>query len=238
VWSTGHTRSRANRPESRGFEPAGDLLENTRMVVRASLALVLVAGCTYKPGSFRFADGHVFGEHITVGCLDVNVARRPDLAKSAVLEYQFGNRCSRAALVDLATVEVRGRTARGRELRLAPYDPAGELTALQLGGRSDGSESLAYPAREPLVEVCVDAATLAHAHDPRWVCFARLDQSGEPSVSDPEDPDDPDDPGVPSGTDAPGDAGAAGGTDPAPGDAPPSSAARSSDATAAAEVAP
>jgi len=154
------------------------------MVVRASLALVVVTACTYKPGSFRFADGHVAGQRVTVGCLDVSVARRPDLAGSAVLEYQFGNRCSRAALVDLATAKVVGRTARGQELRLAPYDPRGELTALQLGGRSDGSESLAYPASERLAQVCVDAASLAHAGEPRWLCFARLDNDGAPGATE------------------------------------------------------
>jgi len=148
--------------------------------MRYALVAAVLVGCAYKPGSFAGGAKQFSGQRTTVGCLDLAIARRPELASSAVLEYQFGNRCDRAEVVDLAYVHVVGRTADGAEHRLAPYDPNGELLALELGGRLAGAEAISYPHALPLEQICVDAASVAQQQPERWVCFARVDQSGEP----------------------------------------------------------
>jgi len=114
------------------------------------------------------------------------VARRPDHGVSPVLDFQFGNRCTHAETVDLAFVHVVGRTPQGSEVRLAPYDPRGQLMALKLDGRYAGSEVLAYASADPTYEhagsfgqVCVDVASLVQQKPARWLCFDRIDQSGE-----------------------------------------------------------
>jgi hypothetical protein len=148
------------------------------MSLRCSFVLA-AAACTYQPGSFQFHAPTIAGARATVGCLDVAIARRPDFEGAAVLEYRFGNRCSAATVVDLAHARVVGRTADGHQRALAPDDPRGELEPLTLAGRTDGGEALAYAADAAFVEVCVDAATVAWDATPRWLCFARLDASGE-----------------------------------------------------------
>ena len=141
--------------------------------MRIVLACVLAAGCTYKPGSFTFVQQQFPGTRTVVGCLDISVERRKDLAtNAAVLEYQFGNRCERPALVDLVNVNVIGRTPDGAEHHLTPFDPAGELRALEIDGAFAGGEAIAYPSDLQLVQVCVDAASLAHGRSERWLCFA------------------------------------------------------------------
>ena len=152
---------------------------------RAVFPAVLFAGCiTYKPGTFA-SDGKVFvGERATVGCLDLAVARRPDMYSKAVLEFAFGNRCDKPAPVDLAYAKVIGRTADGTERRLIPFDPHSQLMAMRIDGRTSGREALAYSSEQPLVQICVDLASVAQTTPERLVCFARLDHSGEPSVAD------------------------------------------------------
>ncbi|HEU4734095.1 MAG TPA: hypothetical protein VFT22_39665 [Kofleriaceae bacterium] len=141
---------------------------------RPRLAAVAVlaglAGCGYRPGSFRWTQGGFAGERATVGCLDVAVERRPDVSIGPVLRYQFANRCDHLATVDLPAAAVVARTDEGAEVALAPYDPGAELRAAALDGRSVGSESLAYPAEGPISQLCVDLAALAHDPTPRWVC--------------------------------------------------------------------
>jgi len=113
------------------------------------------------------------GERVTAGCLDVAVERERDLdGGTPVIRYVFGNRCARAAVVDLAHANVVGRTANGNEVILTPFDPKHEIRALELDGRWVGSETLAYPVEASLAQVCVDAGSITHANA-QWVCFAR-----------------------------------------------------------------
>jgi hypothetical protein len=137
-----------------------------------AIAVVCLAGCAYHPGSFSQHANPFDGERVTVGCLDLGIARRHDLdPKAAVVSYEFGNRCAEPAVVDLARASVVGRTVDGQEVALAPYDPKGEVRSLELDGRWAGKEVLAYPSETPLVEVCVDAASIAHRAGAQWVCF-------------------------------------------------------------------
>jgi len=134
------------------------------MRIAVVLGALVAWGCGgYQPGSFAT----FVGPRATVGCLDVAVHRRADLADhAAVLEYQFGNRCRAPAVVDLRDVRV---VAAGRVL--APYDPRSELEPLTIDGRLSGVEAIAYPSGEPLAQVCVDVASLAQAAPERWLCL-------------------------------------------------------------------
>jgi hypothetical protein len=152
--------------------------------MRIAFALVGVVGCSYTPGSFAGVNQSFPGQHTTVGCLDVAVHRRPDMAsigpatgpldKVPVIEYQFGNRCDDAVAVDLARVPVIGRTLAGEELTLTPFDPNFEIFETKLAARTAGGEALAYPTTEPLAQICVDAAGLTKrtTSETRWMCFA------------------------------------------------------------------
>jgi hypothetical protein len=133
--------------------------------------LVIVAACAYRPGSFARYGQRFDGEPVTVGCLDLAIERRADLTNAPVLGYQFGNRCARSAVVDLASAHVVGRTGDGRELALAPYDPKHEIRALRVDGRWTGNEALAYPSDVAIAQVCVDAASIAHEPTARWICL-------------------------------------------------------------------
>jgi hypothetical protein len=150
------------------------------------LLAVPLAGCAYQPGSFAHQQQAFPGTRTTVGCLDVAIDRRADLGKSAVLGYRFGNRCDRPATVDLAYVNVVGRTGDGVEHKLVPYDPEGQLMAMKVDGRFAGGEALAYPSDEPLVQICVDAASLAQRTPEQWLCFGRIDREGAPFTGPPE----------------------------------------------------
>jgi hypothetical protein len=139
--------------------------------MRVALVCALV-GCAYQPGSFAHAPHDFVGQRVSVGCLDIAVERRADLAIGPVLGYQFGNRCDQPAVVDLGAVAVIGRNPEGADVALRPYDPGREIRPAALDGRSVGAEALAYGSDRPVLEVCADAAALAHAAPPRWLCFA------------------------------------------------------------------
>jgi len=154
--------------------------------MRIQIALVPCAlvGCAYKPGAFSYSQDRFPGQRATVGCLDISVERRADLPIGPVLGYHFANRCDHAAVVDLGSVAVVGRTAEGAELALRPYDPRAELRAVALDGRNAGAESLVYPVAAggaspsvtgpagsrsislaippSMAQVCADVATLVH----------------------------------------------------------------------------
>jgi hypothetical protein len=156
------------RSTARG-EAAGELLTDSHMRIALVCAL---SGCAYQPGSFAHAPLDFAGQRVTVGCLDIAVDRRADVAIGPVLGYQFANRCDRATLVDLGAARVIGRSPQGADAVLRPYDPRGEIHPVALDGRSVGAEALAYPSDRPQPEVCADAAALVHAAPPRWLCFA------------------------------------------------------------------
>ncbi len=139
--------------------------------MRVALVCALV-GCAYQPGSFARAPHDFVGQRVTVGCLDIAVERRADLTLGPVLGYQFGNRCDHPALVDLGAARVIGHDPQGADVVLRPYDPRREIRPVELDGRSAGAEALAYASDRSMLEVCADAAALAHAEPPRWLCFA------------------------------------------------------------------
>lgn len=160
-------------------------------VVLSSLGLG--GGCSgYQAGSFGYLMTTFDGERATVGCLDVAVAREPDLEGAAVLKYSFGNRCDGPETIDLGSVAVRGRTASGAEVVLVPEDPEGEIHPLALDGHIVGHESLAYASAfassEPLVQICVDLASIGHGAAPSWHCYASARQASPlaPAAPEPE----------------------------------------------------
>jgi hypothetical protein len=140
--------------------------------MRAAVLSVALTACAYSPGSFRHFRHDFPGQRTTVGCLDLAIERRPDLTTGGtVIAYEFGNRCDHPAVVDLAAVDVVGRTFAGDEVKLAPFDPERELRALAIDGRAAGQEAIAYPSDTALAEVCINAATVTHQGSPQWLCF-------------------------------------------------------------------
>jgi hypothetical protein len=159
-----------------------------RLLVIAAVVgcALVVVGCAYKPGSFAQFGDRFAGEQVTVGCLDIAVQRRLDHGAWPVLEYKFGNRCDRAATVDLAFTNVLGRSTEGAEIALAPYDPKAEISVQRIDARMAGGEVIAYPTDVRLGQVCVDVASIARVKPAHWVCMgdlmavAMLDQAVAP----------------------------------------------------------
>jgi hypothetical protein len=148
---------------------AGDLLASIAM---RCAVLCLVAGCAYHPGSYAYLKQGFPGQRITVGCLDIAIARRADTPDGVVLEFQFGNRCERPSPVDIPTV-VTGKTPGGKERDLLAFDPNGEIKALSLDGRSFGSETIEYRPDDDYgtVDVCFDVAAIVRQTPARRVCL-------------------------------------------------------------------
>jgi hypothetical protein len=140
--------------------------------------IFLQVSCAYRSGSFLGPTGQFPGEHVTVGCLDVGVGATSDAAaEGPVIAYEFGNRCDRAARVDLAAVVVRGRTSGGQEMELAPYDPEGELRPARIEARRTGREVIEYRAAgpDPVRMVCVDLDGIDGVGDQRHeVCLEAM----------------------------------------------------------------
>ncbi|HEU0030785.1 MAG TPA: hypothetical protein VFQ53_09130 [Kofleriaceae bacterium] len=158
------------------------------------VALGMIAGCNaYSPGSFVVENRPFSGTRATVGCLDLSAYRRADHGQAAVLEYHFGNRCDHSATVDLAYAPVVGRTRDGREVTLAPYDPGKTLLALELSARAGGHEALAYLTEndEPIAQICVDVAAIAHRQPAQWLCFARSEDDVAAPPAEPSEPTEP-----------------------------------------------
>ncbi len=136
--------------------------------MRAVLLLAALAACsTYKPGSFVMHGEPFVGETTTAGCLDLAVeVTREAVATGPVVNYQFGNRCDRAQVIDLQRVTVTGRTANGEDVAMVPYDPYGEIVALPLDARAAGRERIEYRTATDfssgdVVSVCVAIGALA-----------------------------------------------------------------------------
>ncbi|HEV7558079.1 MAG TPA: hypothetical protein VGO00_21575, partial [Kofleriaceae bacterium] len=146
-----------------------------------ALVALVAAGCSYKAGSYGYMSNGFPGQRVTVGCLDLSVSRLADTGDGAVLQYQFGNRCDRAARVVLP-VAPKGRTGDGHEHSLVAYDPDGEIVPREIDGRSFGSETVEYRAEsgDPVAEVCIDAAKIVETTPERWLCFG-----GAPSETAP-----------------------------------------------------
>lgn len=138
--------------------------------VRAICLLVATAGCSYRAGSFA-ALGHDFaGQRLSLGCIDLAVARRPDGPLGAILAYDVGNRCDTPVWLDLASLPVVGHTDNAA-IELAAYDPRGELRRLPIDGRALASETIEYRAllAVPFEDICLDAGRIVGAA-PSWTC--------------------------------------------------------------------
>ena len=148
--------------------------------MRLVIATMALAGCAYEAGSFRSPGRAFAGEHLTVGCLDLSIERRPDLARGdVVIGYVFGNRCDHPALVDLGAAELIGHSLGSGPLSLPPYDPNREIAPMWLDGRAVGSEAISYACNVPLRKVCVDASSIAHEPAGDWLCFGSGPQLSE-----------------------------------------------------------
>lgn len=140
------------------------------------IAIVLVtASCGYSAGSFRDWKGAFPGTVQTIGCVEIGVGTATDqYATGPVIAYSFGNRCTHAVTLDLATVRAVGRDADGRERTLTAFDPRGELRPVPLDGLWSAREQIEYIAVESaqLVSVCVDIGGVdaSAPRTERWVC--------------------------------------------------------------------
>jgi hypothetical protein len=148
--------------------------------VRAiGVSLLALAACHgYRAGSFAGPRGPFPGDRVTLGCLDVAVARSHDTgAQGPAVELDFGNRCRHPVTVDLGRMSARGRDAAGQDVRLVAYDPADAIRPLPLDGLLVGREvielSRADGADVPLTQVCVDVGGIDRSAAPvaRWVCM-------------------------------------------------------------------
>lgn len=144
--------------------------------MRAVLVLAL-SGCFYNPGGYHFATSPFPGKRVALPCLDVAVTlTEDDRATSPVVQYSFGNRCTRATTVDLGAVRAIGRYDDGREVALHAYDPRQELRPLPIDPWWADSEEIMYVpdgdgANPPVVCVEVGAAERVPQHDEHWVCM-------------------------------------------------------------------
>jgi len=149
-----------------------------------SLALWFAAGCFYKPASYEIDSQPFPGTRVELACLDVAVALTDDAkAPPPVVSYTFGNRCTHATVVDLASVRVITKLADGSRVDMHPYDPKHELAALPIDGWWRGHEEIAYaPAGPPPIQVCAEVGHIepdAAAPD-RWVCMSATELAGAP----------------------------------------------------------
>lgn len=143
--------------------------------MRAVLLVLATGACaacaTYRAGSFEASGEPFLGERTTAGCLDLAVdVARDAVATGPVVQYAFGNRCDRAATIDLASVRVTGRTASGEEVAMVPYDPYNEIRALPLDARAFGRERIEYRTSRDfsgdVVAVCVAIGSIGGASAP------------------------------------------------------------------------
>ncbi len=140
-------------------------------IQRVLLGSLLLSGCAYQADSFSYSREAFNGVYVSVRCLDLAIDHRKQPNASDVISYAFGNRCDEPALVDLAAARVYGHTADGSAVKLFAFDPFKEIRTMRLDGRAVGREAIEYPSSQPLADVCIDAASIAHASPARWVCF-------------------------------------------------------------------
>jgi len=142
-----------------------------RAVILVMATGASAACATYRAGSFEASGEPFVGERTTAGCLDLAVdVARDAVATGPVVQYSFGNRCDRAATIDLATVAVTGRTSSGEEVAMVPYDPYGQIRALPLDARAFGRERIEYRTSRDfsgdVIAVCVAIGSVGGANGP------------------------------------------------------------------------
>lgn len=137
--------------------------------MRTALVTLLLAGCAYDAGSFRSPLAPFSGTPITIGCLDLTVARGSDsFTRGALVEVSFGNRCDHRITLDLTSLNA---TAHG--VRLTVWDPRRELEVAALPARMSGTETFEYREAAPDEQVCIDIGGV-NREAPRtenWVCL-------------------------------------------------------------------
>lgn len=121
------------------------------MLVRPSHLLVsctALSSCAYRAGSYENGSGVFPGTRTTAGCLDLAIAVVPHASKlGPVLQFSFGNRCTRAIPLDLTALRVVARDDTGFERPLVAYDPRRELKPLELEAALSARELIEF--RDP-----------------------------------------------------------------------------------------
>ncbi len=148
--------------------------------MRALLAVGL-AGCFYGPSSYHTTLAPFPGKRVELACLDLSVTLTDDdRAPSPIVEYNFGNRCTHATVVDLVSVRAVGRYDDGRTAELMPRDPKHELAVLPIDGWWHGHEEIAYASADGSVPnvVCLEVGRIDRSGDgaERWVCLGGVVQ--------------------------------------------------------------
>lgn len=131
------------------------------MLVRPCHLLIsctALSSCAYRAGSYENGGGVFPGTRTTTGCLDLAIAVVPHVSKPGpVLQFSFGNRCTRAISVDLTALRVVARDDTGFERPLVPYDPRNELKPLELEAALSARELIEF--RDPYGPYFSKAAT-------------------------------------------------------------------------------
>ena len=147
-----------------------------RTIAPVRSVVLLAAACTYTAGSFADVRGPFPGKQVTVGCIDLAIARTLDPAVyDPILAYSFGNHCHRPATVDLASVRVRATyTGGGIDYEVHAYDPKQEIRPLPIDGLAAGREKIEYLAGDPasITQLCADVGGIDPSvpRSERWVC--------------------------------------------------------------------
>lgn len=112
------------------------------------LSCTALTGCAYRAGSYENGSGVFPGTRTTAGCLDLAVAVVPHAPKPGpVLQFNFGNRCTRPVPLDFTALRVIARDDTGFERPLVPFDPRGELRPLMLEAALSAREMIEF--RDP-----------------------------------------------------------------------------------------
>ena len=124
-------------------------------------ALILIAGCSYRAGSYADLRGPWPGTRVELECVELSVWRD----EGNVITYGFGNRCDHRVLLDLASVRVMSDGVVQRA-----YDPRGEIQAAMLPAKFLGRESIEYQPGGARLCVDVGGVNGSIARTERWVC--------------------------------------------------------------------
>lgn len=140
------------------------------------LALVLfLSGCGYTRDSLLAPPETPTRAARKLGCVDLAVRTVADPRiplTSAVVAFDFGNRCWHATPLDLSRVAVTGITSQGETILLTAHDPEQAIVPARLETSTQATEAIRYDAPkshfdahglEPLAQVCVDISAVTDA---------------------------------------------------------------------------
>lgn len=147
--------------------------------------LFLLSGCGYTRDSLLAPPESPTRAARRLGCVDLAVRTVADSRvplTSAVVAFEFGNRCWHATPLDLSRVVVTGITANGESIPLTPFDPEHAIAPERLEASTQASEAVRYDSPkshfdahglEPLERVCVDLTGVNETEGNREpLCFA------------------------------------------------------------------